>query len=92
MQSQTLFDILSNNERIIVWSAEGQLYTWNQSKTLQCWDPIVDQDTPEGALFQEVDCKSLDEDPPHTFEQAKQRAINWHLNLLNERLDTHGQG
>jgi hypothetical protein len=43
----TLFDILSNNERIIVWSTreDGCIYTWNQSSTFQCWQVSYQRET-----------------------------------------------
>lgn len=67
----TLFNILSFGERIIVHSVEEdkQIYTWNQSLTLQCWEEI-------DGYWQEVDIRTL-MDTPGSFREAKKAAEHW---------------
>jgi len=70
----TLFDILSDDERIIVLSdrGEGMLYTWNQSLTLQCWE------LRGWANWEEVDIQTL-HDEPRDFDAARKAAIKWSM-------------
>lgn len=67
-----LFDILSMDERVIVYSHLGdrQIYTWNKSATLQCW-----QDMGKGE-WEEIDIQTLSEKPT-SYEKARQAAIMW---------------
>jgi hypothetical protein len=68
----TLFQMLSNDERVIVLSSEDnqQVYTWNRSLTLQCWT------VQEDGTFEEVDIRTLSTEP-HTYERARQQAQKW---------------
>lgn len=77
----TLFEVLSNGERIIVYSREDhlQIYTWNQSLTLQCWDVVPmnrDAHNPGIAHFEEVDARTLSTEPRDYFA-AQFKAIEW---------------
>jgi hypothetical protein len=78
-----LFDVLSNGERIIVFSVEQDrcIYTWNQSLTLQCWGAfIVKYDDPFGCVagsWEEQDCLTLSKEPAN-FEEAKKAAEKWY--------------
>tara|TARA_B110000503_G_C7136011_1_gene408812 strand:- start:1210 stop:1422 length:213 start_codon:yes stop_codon:yes gene_type:complete len=65
-----LFDVLSNDERIIVYSDVGarQVYTWNRSLTLQVWSVKSN--------FQESDIRTLS-DQPRNYEAARKEAIKW---------------
>jgi hypothetical protein len=76
-----LFDILSNDERIIVLSSADnyQIYTWNQSCTLQCW-----QDHDDG-VWVEVDIRTLDE-MPVDFDEARRAAEVWFYAMEESRL------
>lgn len=65
-----LFDVLSNDERIIVYSDVGarQVYTWNRSLTLQVWSVK--------SSFQECGVRVLP-DAPRNYEAARKEAIRW---------------
>ena len=68
-----IFDILSNDERVIVLSDSESLciYTWNKSLTLQewmCMTPSSDLDYDD--LWEEVEVRTLSE-VPNSFEEAK---------------------
>ena len=72
-----LFNILSSNERQIVYSdvADQVLITWNQSKTLQCFQLFKDS-------WHETGCKTLEE-KPSSFLEALKLAKAWHeLNFV----------
>lgn len=78
-----LFDILSNDERVIVLSNKDDavIYTWNHSLTLQCWKR-------EGSVYfhpaisrhydnwEEIDVRTLSE-PPFNYQHARSAAILW---------------
>ena len=80
-----LFDILSNDERVIVYSdvGAGVIYTWNRSITLQAWlknPPLgwnagnftdADKDN-----WTEVEVQTLSNEPK-TYEKAREAAIKW---------------
>ena len=80
-----LFDILSSDERVIVYSDVGArvIYTWNRSLTLQAWlnpPPCVwkggnfsdaDKDN-----WVEVEVQTLSVEPK-TYEKARKAAIAW---------------
>lgn len=68
----TIFDVLSNGERLIVYSREdhSQVYTWNQSLTLECWDVL-----PNGE-FVEVSAQTLGTEPLDVFS-ARFKATEW---------------
>lgn len=81
MSQTTLFDILSNGERIIVHSREdhSQIYTWNQSLTLQCWDvALFDREKSNSPIswFEEVDVLTLSSQP-RDYYAARFMAIEW---------------
>jgi len=67
-----LFDILSQNERVIVWSdqADAVLYTWNQSLTLQCFIWVA-PDT-----WEEIDVRTLSY-APKSIDDARRAAQVW---------------
>lgn len=80
-----LFDILSSDERVIVYSDVGArvIYTWNRSLTLQAWlqnPPLAwssgnftdaDKDN-----WTEVEVQTLSVEPK-TYEKARKAAIAW---------------
>ena len=78
-----LFDVLSQDERILVLSdpTDRIVYTWNQSLTLQCWKQSGSFCS-HGASFQnepgweEIDCQTLSE-VPLDFRAARQAALKW---------------
>ncbi len=71
--SQTLFDILSFDERVIVLSDVGEclIYTWNQSLTLQCWALRGSSQD-----WEEVNVRTLS-DKPEDFKAARVAAMRW---------------
>lgn len=81
-----LFDILASNQRIIVlsdWQTRS-LFTWNQADTLTWWRPKVrirKADYPKGQHdpndWEEITSRTLSENPPKTFEEAKEQAKLW---------------
>ena len=68
-----IFDVLSNDERVIVLSSRenGQVYTWNFSLTLQCWD------VGENGEWYEADARTLSE-APRSFVEAVREALRWY--------------
>lgn len=69
----TLFQVLSMNERVIVWSDEEQslIVTWNQSATLQAWNGSREN-------WSEVDIRTLTPTMPFmTFDVARAAAKRW---------------
>jgi hypothetical protein len=75
----TLFEILSMDERVIVYSDVGNqvLYTWNRSLTLQAWMrgsriyPTTNND-----FWAEIEVQTLSVEPK-TYEKARKAAIAW---------------
>ena len=67
-----LFDVLSMDERQIVYSSveEKCIYTWNQSATLQCWQQLKPNH------WEEVAIQTLSHSPA-SFEEARKAAIRW---------------
>jgi hypothetical protein len=67
----SLFQVLSFDQRVLVLSSEdtGEIYTWNQSLTLQCWA------VSEG-MWEEVDVRTLSTEP-RNFAEARKRAQDW---------------
>ena len=65
-----LFDILSSDERVIVYSDVGarQVYTWNRSLTLQVWSVR--------SSLEECDIRTLS-NVPASYEAARKAAIEW---------------
>lgn len=76
-----LFDILSNDERVIVLSNVGErmMVTWNQSLTLQAWgkvyDPLRGYDDSEDK-WEELECQTLS-DQPANYKAARKAAETW---------------
>lgn len=70
---QTLFEVLSNDERIIVYSDQENktIYTWNQSLTLQAWDCHE-----FAARWEEVSIRTLAKEPKN-YAEARIKAIEW---------------
>jgi hypothetical protein len=68
---ETIFDILSNDERIIVLSDKqtNQLVTWNQSLTLQVFS-LKDSAWEETAIL------TLAKQPA-SFKEARKKASEW---------------
>jgi hypothetical protein len=68
---ETIFDILSNDERIIVLSDKqnNQLVTWNQSLTLQVFS-LKDSAWEETAIL------TLAKQPT-SFKEAQKKAREW---------------
>lgn len=80
-----LFDILSNDERVIVYSdkSEGIIITWNRSLTLQCWRRPWDhscggRDTED--VWNEVEAQTLSEEPGG-YRSARKAAKAWYANM-----------
>jgi hypothetical protein len=74
-----LFDILSADERIIVYSdaSSGTFYTWNRSLTLQRW---------RGSRFQGAETWEEDNirtlsSQPHDYDAAREAALRWHCKV-----------
>jgi len=65
-----LFDVLSNDERVIVYSDAGSriIYTWNRSLTLQAWQVR--------SAIEEVDVQTLSTQPIN-IEAARRAAMKW---------------
>ena len=65
-----LFDVLSNDERVIVYSDVGSriIYTWNRSLTLQAWQVR--------STIEEVDVQTLSTQPIN-IEAARRAAMKW---------------
>lgn len=79
----SLFDILSNDERVIVYSdkADRLIYTWNQSLTLQVWK-CMENPNPyspsliKGDMWEELNVRTLP-NAPLDYHEARKAAINW---------------
>jgi hypothetical protein len=87
-----LFEVLSNDERIIVFSSEEDscFYTWNQSATLQCWQPKTKAMGPllmDTGGWEVSGVKTL-EDEPRNFEEARKAARNWYFGDSGEVVKT----
>ena len=65
-----LFDVLHNDQRVIVYSDSNSkyIYTWNKSLTLQAWQVR--------GTIEEVSIRTLS-NVPINFEAAKKAAIEW---------------
>lgn len=73
----TLFELLSNDERIIVASSKelNVIITWNQSVTFQMWQKKGRVNS-TSCLWEETDIKTYAE-PVRNFEHAREIARNW---------------
>ena len=71
-----LFDILSDDERIVVLSSkqDGIIVTWNQSLTLQSWEYKILGPYP--GSWEENDVRVLMETPA-SFAEARIAAQEW---------------
>jgi hypothetical protein len=69
----TLFHVISNDERVIVFSSfeDGCLITWNRSLTLQWWVERT------GGTWEEVDIRTLSYEPAN-YEEAREKAEEWY--------------
>ena len=65
-----LFDVLSNDQRVIVYSDVSSriIYTWNRSLTLQAWQVR--------SVIEEVDIQTLSTQPIN-IEAARKAAMKW---------------
>lgn len=65
-----LFDVLSNDQRVIVHSDVNarMIYTWNRSLTLQAWSVR--------SIITEEACRTLS-DTPINMEAARKAAMKW---------------
>jgi hypothetical protein len=77
----TIWDILSDNQRVILWSdAEaGLIYTWNYSLVLQAWrlDDSIPGEIPS---WEVVDIRTLPDKP----KNARQELFRWHKERMRE--------
>lgn len=75
----SLFQVLSFDQRVIVLSSEdtGEIYTWNQSLTLQCW-------ASSELGWEEVDVRTLSAEP-RDFAEARKAAQAWLYALEADR-------
>ena len=77
----TLFEILSDNDRILVWADENGkvIYTWNQAHTLQAWYQSPGRSLATGTAldsWEEVDLRTLSFLPENASE-ARRCARIW---------------
>lgn len=77
-----IFDILSLDERVIVYSSleDRSLVTWNKSDTMQWWRPIVRLGDPESFdpnKWEEIAILTQSGYGPKTYDQARKVAIAW---------------
>jgi hypothetical protein len=84
-----LFDILSNDERIIVYSSkeDSVIITWNQSDTLQGWEykyhpGDASNDYHDYYTWEEVGILTQSGHGPKNYEQARKVAIAWNTGSL----------
>jgi hypothetical protein len=78
-----LFDILSSDERVIVYSDVGNqvIFTWNRSLTLQAWSKALpnkafDTWRTSEDQWEEIEVQTLSVEPK-TYEKAREAAIKW---------------
>jgi hypothetical protein len=75
-----IFEILSMDERVIVYSSleDRSLITWNQSATLQWWRPVVRLESYkfDPNDWEEVAILTLSHSP-RNFKEAREAAIRW---------------
>ncbi len=81
-----ILEILSNDERIIVYTINDArfIYTWNQYDTLQCWRPVVrlrHQDYPSKKFdendWEEVGILTKSGYGPKSYKAARKAAMEW---------------
>jgi hypothetical protein len=87
MATIDLFELLSNDERIIVLSCldDRCIYTWNQSDTLQLW--YESHKLPGQGLWVEECILTQSGYGPKTYKEARQVALAWHTGSLDKRSD-----
>jgi hypothetical protein len=81
-----LFDILSRDGRVIVFSSREhhQIYTWNKSRTLQLWG-LYDRGEGDYELddWNELDARVLP-DSLQDYTEARLAAQEWHSQIESE--------
>jgi hypothetical protein len=79
-----LFQVLSMNERVVVWSSQedNTIITWNQDKTLLLWEEC------RPGEWSEIGIMSLMY--PASFAQARRFAKEWMVDGRNEGTDQQG--
>ena len=80
-----LFDVLSMDERVIVYSSleDGVIYTWNNTDTFQCWARMSKSNSDGTDNWQEGGILTQSGYGPKTYEQAREVAIAWHTGSLD---------
>lgn len=84
--SNSLFQVLSMDERIIVYSSEEDqcFYTWNQADTLQRWQ-VKNEDyvweLNNGDVWEECGILTKSGYGPKNYKEAREAAIAWHVGL-----------
>ena len=68
----TLFEVLSKNQRVLVWSSEEDqvIITWNQSDTLQMWQYWLDGN------WEEINIRTLS-GMSRTVNHDLNKALDW---------------
>jgi len=80
--TMNLFDILSNDERVIVLSDEGAktIFTWNKSLTLQYWGWFPAEGY-KASYWEEFSIRTLSEVPAN-FDIARKAALEWQVRFF----------
>jgi hypothetical protein len=73
-----LFEILSNDAFIIVYSSEDEnmIITWNKSCTLQSWGQCKRAKSGSDDEWFEINARVLNE-APKGYKKARKRALAW---------------
>lgn len=86
-----LFEVLSKDERIIVFSSEEDscFYTWNQSATLQCWElaRLYGEEGSRAGEWEETGIRTLSMDEPKNYQEARDAAKRWYFGVGNDVVD-----
>ena len=85
--SYSLFDVLSMDERIIVYSSEEDqcFYTWNQADTLQRWQEASTYEAShlnkggEAGQWEECGVMTKSGHGPKDYKEAREAAVAWHV-------------
>jgi len=86
--AKSLFNVLSMDERIIVYSSEEDqcFYTWNQADTMQRWQAaeVYHSTTTKTLPGQWEECGILTKSGhgPKNYKEARELAIAWHTDSL----------
>ena len=88
LYERSLFDILSNDERIIVLSVldEDKIITWNKSDTLQAWIKKSFPYCKTGDMWLEIDILTQSGYGPKNYDEARQVALTWHTGGYDEKV------